>query len=154
MKGRIVMTRSRKFNTERGSSLVEMAIGASVLMTVIFGVLEVGRLLWTHNALAEAARKGARYAAISTQNTTNVKNMVVYGTISPGGGATPVVYGMTTSNVNVTYSGFGVKQGTVTVEITGYMFNFNVPIFGGGITMPSYKTTLTGESAGYVPANL
>lgn len=154
MKGRTVMKRNRKLNTERGSSLVEMVIGASVLMTVVFGVLEVGRLLWTHNALAEAARKGARYAAVSTQNTTNVKNMVVYGTTSPGGGATPVVYGMTTSNVNVTYTGFGVKQGTVTVEITGYVFNFNVPIFGGGITMPSYKSTLTGESAGYIPGNM
>ena len=148
------MKRNRQTKTERGSSLVEMAIGASVLMTVVFGVLEVGRLLWTHNALAEATRQGARYAAISTQNANNVKNFLVYGTTSPGGGAKPVVYGLTTSNVNVTYSGFGVKQGTVTVELTGYVFNFNVPIFGANLTMPAYKSTLTGESAGYVPANL
>lgn len=148
------MRRNRQTNTEHGSSLVEMVIGASVLMTVVFGVLEVGRLLWTHNALAEAARQGARYAAISTQNVNNVKNFVVYGTASPGGEANPAVYGLTTSNVNVTYSGFGVKQGTVSVEITGYEFNFNVPIFGGGVTMPSYKSTLTGESAGYIPGNM
>lgn len=148
------MRRNRQTNTEHGSSLVEMVIGASVLMTVVFGVLEVGRLLWTHNALAEAARQGARYAAISTQNVNNVKNFVVYGTASPGGGANPAVYGLTTSNVNVTYSGFGVKQGTVSVEITGYVFNFNVPIFGGGVTMPSYKSTLTGESAGYIPGSM
>lgn len=150
------MIGKRKFQprNERGSTLVEFTITGTAFLLAFFGVLDFGRLLWTHNALAEAARQGARYAAVSTQNVNNVKNFVVYGTPSPGGGASPAVYGLTTSNVNVTYSGFGVKQGIVSVEITGYVFNFNVPIFGGGVTMPSYKSTLTGESAGFVPANL
>ena len=48
--------------TERGASLLEFAIAATVFLTVIFGVLECGRFLWTHNALKDAARRGARYA--------------------------------------------------------------------------------------------
>ncbi len=138
---------------ERGATLVEFSIGALVFFTATFGVLESGRLLWTHNALADAARRGARYAVINSQNATNVKNVVVYG--DPAGGTTPVVYGLTTSNVDVVYSGdFGVKQGTVSVKITGYNFDFTIPLIGATLTMPSYHTTLTGENAGYVPLDL
>lgn len=133
---------------------MEMAIAGSVFLTVVFALLEFSRLLWTHNALADAARLGARYAAISTENVSNVKNMVVYGATSPAEGAKPVVYGLTTSHVAVAYSGFGVKQGSVTVRVTGYQFSFIVPVIGTTMTLPDYKATLTGESAGYVPPTI
>lgn len=142
---------------ERGAALMEFGIAASIFFTALFGTLEFSRLLWTHNALADATRRGARWASINPQNVNNVKNMVVYDTTSPGGGAQPVVYGLTTSNVNVTYSTgnviekFGVKNGTATVQITGYSFNFSLLPFGGSITMPDYKAVATGESAGFPP---
>ena len=112
------MKRRNRTQLERGVGLAEFTIGALVFFMSLFAVLECCRLLWTHNALADATRRGARYAALNTQNVTNVKNFVVYGTASPAVGAAPVVYGLTTSNVAVSYSGFGVKQGTVTVQIT------------------------------------
>src|SRR5215510_13745263 len=89
-------------NNERGTALVELAIGAAVFFTVIFAVLEFSRLLWTHNALADAARQGARYAAINCSSSiAQVKNVVVYGVPSPANGAKPVIYGMTTGKVTV-----------------------------------------------------
>ncbi|MEK7831838.1 MAG: TadE family protein [Acidobacteriota bacterium] len=143
--------RRRTNSNQRGATLVEMAIAGSVFMTVVFALLEFSRLLWTHNALADAARQGARYAAINTQNTANVQNMVVYGVTNPTDTAKPVVYGLTTGHVAVSYSGFGVKQGSVAVRVTGYQFSFIVPIIGTTLTLPDYKAILTGESAGYVP---
>src|SRR5947199_9436787 len=101
---------------ERGSTLVEFAISATVFLTVMFGVLEFGRALWVHNALADAARRGARYAVLhSNADVTQVKNVVVYG--DPAGGSQPMLNNLTTNNVNVTYSGFGLNQGTVSVSI-------------------------------------
>lgn len=150
MQRRRIQAQSRR--SERGTALAELAIGALVFFIAVFGILELGRLLWTHNALTDAARRGARYASMNSQNTTKVKNLVVYG--NANGGTQPVVYNLTTNNVSVTYSGFGVKQGTVTVQITGYQFVFNVPLIGATITLPAYKTTLMGESAGYVPATI
>lgn len=150
-----MMLGKRSRQEERGAALIELAIGATVFFTAVFAILEFSRLLWTHNALADAARRGTRYAAVNLQNATNVKNVVVYGEPNPAEGAIPVVNGLTTSNVEVVYSGnFGVKQGTVSIRITGYTFQFNVPLIGTTMTMPDYHTTLTGESAGYVPANL
>lgn len=140
-------------NKQRGATLLEFAIGATVFLTSMFAVLEFGRALWVHNALADAARRGARYAVIhSAADAAKVKNVVVYG--DPDGGSTPVVNNLSTSNVQVNYSSFGLNGGTVSVTITNYQFQFVVPLIGTTIQMPGYTTTLTGESAGYVPANI
>ena len=136
---------------EKGSTLVEYAIGASVFLMAMFAVLEFGRALWAHNALTDAARQGARYAALNTPDKdTNIKNLVVYG--DTAGGTTPIVPGLSTTNVQITRSGdFSVNSGTVTVKITGYQFQFVLPFLPSSINMPEYSTTLTGESAGLIP---
>ena len=136
-------------NKERGSTLVEFSIAATVFLTVMFAAIEFGRAVWTHNALADAARRGARYAVVNEASTSNVKNVVVYG--NPAGGTKPVVQNLTTDNVNVTYAGFGLDAGTVQVTITDYEFEFVLPIVSRSIEMPNYTTTLTGESAGTTP---
>jgi Flp pilus assembly protein TadG len=137
-------------NNERGATLVELSIAAAVFLMAMFAVLEFGRALWTHNALTDAARQGARYASVHrADQVANVKNVVVYG--DPAGGTRPVVENLSTANVQVNYSGFALDGGTVQVTITDYKFHFVIPIIGTEIKMPTYTTTLTGESAGLLP---
>ena len=147
------MLRIKNRDNERGSTLVEFAIGITIFVTAMFAVLEFGRVLWVHNALADAARRGARYAVLhSAAQSGEVKNVVVYG--DPAGGSQPMLDNLSAANVDVTYNGFDMNQGTVTVKITNYKFQFVIPIVGTTITMPSYQTTLTAESAGIIPANI
>jgi Flp pilus assembly protein TadG len=143
----------RQSKNERGATLLEFAIGATVFLTAMFAVIEFGRALWTHNALSDAARRGARYAVNHpTSDAPAVRNVVVYG--DPAGGAKTVVDNLTTENVQVQYSSFGLGAGTVSVSITNYKFKFIIPIVGATISMPNYTTTLTGENAGLIPPNL
>src|ERR1044072_9452223 len=108
---------------ERGATLVEFAIGVTVFVTAMFAVLEFGRVLWVHNALTYAARRGAQYAMMdSSTDSDSVKNVVVYG--DPAGGGQPLVNNLSTANVNVTYNNFGLNDGTVSVSITNYQFQF------------------------------
>jgi Flp pilus assembly protein TadG len=162
------MTRRRKMRKgERGSTLLEFAIGATVFFTVMFGVIEFGRALWTHNALADAARRAARYAVsqpasnpagtnVTGQNVgpslTAIRNVAIYG--DPAGGTQPLIPNLGSANVNVSYSNFGLGDGTVSVTITGYQFQFILPLVKTSLQMPGYNTTLTAESAGVVPAAL
>src|SRR5215217_5209317 len=138
---------------EKGSTLVEYAIGATVFIMAVFAVLEFGRALWTHNALTDAARQGARYAALHQSGgaeDTNIKNLVVYGSTS--GGTKPIVPGLSTTNVQISRTGdFSVNSGTATVKITGFQFQFVLPFLPKSINMPESATTLTGESAGLTP---
>ena len=138
---------------ERGAALVEFAIGATVFLTVMFGVVEFGRCLWAHNALSDAARRGARYAINHPSSEVDaVKNVVIYG--DPAGGTKPLVDNLKEENVDVKYSNFGLGEGTVSVSITNYQFQLSIPIVGQTIAMPGYNTTLTGENIGYVPKDV
>lgn len=132
---------------------MEFAIGATVFLTVMFAIVEFGRMLYVHNALSDAARRGARYAVVHGKvNEDDVKRMAVYGSTTDD--TKPLVDNLSTTNVLVQYSGppntFGVNKGTVSVEIQNYDFTFSVPLIGGTLRMPRYKTTLTGENAGIV----
>jgi len=145
-------TKQHKWS-ERGATLVEFSIAATVFLMVMFAVIEFGRALWVHNALADAARRGARYAVLhSSADADKVKNVVVYG--DEDGGGTPIIPNLTTENVSVDYTDFALNRGTVAVSINEYQFQFVIPIVGTTITMPHYSTTLTGESVGWIPANL
>lgn len=147
------MVRFNHKKHERGSTLVEFAIGATVFFTAMFAVIEFGRALWTHNALADGTRRGARYAINHpATDTQGVKNVVVYG--DPAGGTQPLVDNLTTENVQVQYSNFSLGKGTVSVGIVNYKFQMVIPLVGGQINMPAYSTTLTGENVGLVPPNL
>lgn len=151
----------RKFRrNERGTSLLELAIAASIFFTALFGVLEFGRLLWVHNTLRDATRRGARYAVVRKNDAAGiaaVKNMVVYGDPNANPAtATPVASGLTTSNVQVDYVNFNGIQlsARASVNIINYQFKFSVPLIGGTLNMPAYRTSQTGESAGYVPCDI
>jgi Flp pilus assembly protein TadG len=153
MESYMMVRSTKKRRDERGATLVEFAIGATVFLTAMFGVIEFGRALWTHNALADAARRGARYAVNhQASDTAAVKNVVVYG--DPAGGSKALVNNLTPANVQVQYSSFGLGAGTVSVSITNYKFQFIIPLVSTTISMPNYNTTLTGENAGLVPPNL
>lgn len=148
------MKQSKVFHSnERGATLVEYSIAVTVFLIAMFAVIEFGRAIWVHNALSDAARRGARYAVLnSANNIDQVKNVVVYG--DPAGGSQPAVPNLSTTNVEVNYSNFGLNKGTVSVKVTNYQFQFVIPIVGTTITMPNYTTTLTGESVGFIPDDM
>ena len=89
------MKQVKRFDSnERGATLVEFSIAVTVFLIAMFGVIEFGRALWAHNALTDAARRGA-----DTQRSTRlltltpIKNVVVYG--DPAGGTQPLVPNLT-----------------------------------------------------------
>jgi Flp pilus assembly protein TadG len=147
------------FYSERGTAIVEFTITAAFFLMMIMAIISAGHLFFTHNALVESTRRGARYASLlakpNTESCVNnsttvdpVKNMVLYGT--PTAGTTTLVNNLTAANVTVCYSSdYGVGQGTVSVKIENYNYTFAVA--GRVINMPSYETTVVGESAGQLP---
>ncbi len=66
------------FKCSKGQALVEMAIVLTLLLLLVFGVTEFGRLLYQKNNLTNAAREGARKAAVTKPwDEPAVKNHVI-----------------------------------------------------------------------------
>jgi hypothetical protein len=158
---------------EQGGTLLEFAFVASTFFMMLVGIAAISNLYFTHNALVEATRRGARYAATQPADTqcgtrttgsskcaaclTRIRNYAIYGN-SAGTGSN--LLNLQPSNITVEYlqtdpskpeTAFGVGTGAVSVSITGFNYNFVIPGISRVIAMPSYRTTVAGESAGVLP---
>ncbi|HMA33504.1 MAG TPA: TadE/TadG family type IV pilus assembly protein [Chloroflexia bacterium] len=51
--------------------MVEFAFVAMMFLLIIFGILEVGRLVFTINEISNAAREGSHYAALHPDQNAN-----------------------------------------------------------------------------------
>jgi Flp pilus assembly protein TadG len=65
-------------NPRRGVTLVETAVVLNLFLLLMFGIMEYGRFVLQGQVLINAAREGARYAAVNTTTatTTQVQNYV------------------------------------------------------------------------------
>ena len=71
----------------RGQALIEAAATILVFCTLAFGVVEFGRVLLVANALANAAREGARLASVTPSlivNDPRVKTRVLQSLLPVG----------------------------------------------------------------------
>src|ERR1041385_5480890 len=117
--------------TERGASLLEFAIAATVFLTVLFAIVEFGRSLWVHNSLTDAARRGARYAVLhKATDIDDVKKVVVYGDLTS---TTPLLENLTTDNVTVSYNSFIWDGGTAGVSFHDYQSRLPLPLLVSSI---------------------
>lgn len=146
---------------------MEFVFIAPFFLMMLVGIVAAGNFYFTHNALVEATRRGARFATMQAASTpagtirttngcdstgpslTAIRNYAIYG--NAAGTGTNLV-NLQPSNICVEYSNFGVATGTVTVRITGFNYNFVIPGISKVVTMPAYRTTVPGESAGTLAA--
>ncbi len=59
---------------ERGQSLVELALVLPLLMLVILGAIDFGRVFYASMTVAGAARNGAQYASENPTDTTGIQS--------------------------------------------------------------------------------
>lgn len=59
--------------SQRGQSLVEFTLLLPVLMVLLLGLLDVGRLYYAYVAVTDAASEGANYGARNPSDTTEIK---------------------------------------------------------------------------------
>jgi len=55
----------------QGQSLIELAIALPLLLAVLFGVLDLGRVFFATITLISAAREGARYLSVYPEDISN-----------------------------------------------------------------------------------
>ena len=57
---------------EDGQALLEFALILPIFVVALLGMIDVGRAIWANNAVANAAREAARYAAVHGGAQTNL----------------------------------------------------------------------------------
>jgi Flp pilus assembly protein TadG len=121
---------------ERGAAAVEFALILPVLLFLIGGVIDFGRLYYTQIQLANSARDGVRLAAMGTTYTsTQIQNRVVTA-------ASPLA--VATAGVTVTTC-TGAGTSAVVTVVPQTAFSWTILGMVPGIPLPSLqgKATMT-----------
>jgi Flp pilus assembly protein TadG len=137
----------------RGLYIVEFAIIGSLLMVLLFGCLEFGRVTYTMAVLNEGTRRAARLAAVCPINdptiapAVNFAAVVGFNATVGGGGNVNLQY----LDVNGTSLGAAPTASSVNyvqVGVTGFNIPLSIPGMNVTITSPSFTVTLPAESLG------
>jgi hypothetical protein len=144
-----------------GLNTVEFSIVGLLVFIVMFGAIEMGRMLFTLNVLREATYRGARMAVVCTPNNPAVARAAVFNS-SGGGTNSPILPNLTTDNIEIEYlAGDGtvltnpasdpaqfVQIRYIRVQIVNYTHDFFLPGASFSFAARSYPVTLPKESLG------
>jgi Flp pilus assembly protein TadG len=56
---------------DRGQALVEVALVAPLFFLMFFGIIDLARVIWANDMIANAAREGARFASVNAGSIPN-----------------------------------------------------------------------------------
>ena len=140
---------------QHGLSTVEFAIVAVVLLTLIIGVIEVGRAFFVASALDEATRRGARMAAVCPINDPAIAQAAAFNNTLIAGldaGDIVVEYLDETAGVvgNPADPAEFITIRFVRVRVVGFQHQMFIPLVTplSQFTMPEYATVIPRESLG------
>ena len=136
--------------SQSGTTTVEFAIVGVVVITVMFAIIEFGRIIFSLNMLHEGVRRAARVAAVCAVGDAAIANAAVLVNLP----------GLNTSNVVVQYldrngAPLGNPAGSqysliryVRVAIVGYSFPIGIPFIAPTFSAPQVSSTMPRESLG------
>ena len=134
---------------QSGTTMVEFAIVAVLVFSLLLGIMDFGRMLFTWNAAAEATRWGARIAVVCNKPTpdqvrTRMKRILPQ---------------LTDANIAINYyNPAGTVDNScegpegadnckaVEVRLSGFTFDPISPFIPFTLTMPDFRTYLLRES--------
>ena len=123
-------------SSERGAVAVEFALILPLLVMLVFGIVDFGRAYNAQITLTQAAREGARMAALETALGYNDATVAAKTATAATG------LGLTSAAVTVSSCPTGSTQTTEAVVTVKYTLTFSTPMVGL-VGLPSTKV-LTG----------
>ncbi len=148
------------YSGQRGSVTVEFAFAGALCLMLIFTAVELARLLFTWNSLADMTQRGARAAAICPPFDDAISGLAVFNDPSSSG-LSQTIPDLDTSHIQIEYldavgntGATGAAIQFVKVSINGYeytpillgLFGLNSPI-----AAPDFAAIVPKESLGALP---
>jgi len=75
----------RRRRRGRGQALVEFALVFPLLMLLVFALIDLGRVVYAHNAIAEGAREGARWGSVQARSASDIEGIEDHAVASVAG---------------------------------------------------------------------
>jgi Flp pilus assembly protein TadG len=132
-----IIFRQGDHKSEKGQSLVEMAMSLVILMLLVGGVVDMGRAFFTFMALRDSVQEGALYGSINPTLTQEIKNHVL-----DSSNMTPDL--IASDDITITVIGKACTGNGIRVTATYPDFPITMPFMGAilGQTIPISATVV------------
>lgn len=110
----------------RGSAAIQFGLVAPSLLLLLLGIMEIGRMLWTTNALHYSVEEAARCASINAATCGTSSKVQAFAAARSGGSFASSVFSASTASCGNRVS-------------ASYPMRLNIPF-------TSYSVTLTAQS--------
>jgi len=122
-----------KYNRERGQGMVEFALLLPVLMLILMGFFDFGRVIYADSVVANCAREGARFGITFPEDPADIVTVVQNAAIG---------LDVAKLTINISYP----DSDTIQVQVN-YDFDLITPLMadlvsGGGPLILSTTTTM------------
>jgi len=132
----------RRLTCDRGAELIEFAIVTPLLLLLVFGIANFGLMFQRYEVLTNAAREGARVAALPGYVAADVQNRVTQ--YLTGSAVTPVTTTyLTPAPVNVGGACITLRGATVTYDYSFIGLGGIIKLFPGGSGFTTKTLTAT-----------
>ena len=128
-------------NSQSGVAAVEFALVAMILFSLLLGIMEFGRLMFTWNSAVEATRRGARLAVVCDMNVAAIKTSMQK--FLPIANVNDIVVSYTPSGCT---GAANCQSVTVSISPNAPAFHYIFPFINESWRIPTFSTTLTRES--------
>ena len=133
-------SRRGRIHGERGAAAVEFAIVATLFFCLVFAIIDFGFAFHAWNNTANAAREGARKAAVdSTVQDVIDRTKAAASTLDPTKLTVTVTCSHITGVFSPTICGAGLVEGDVVRVSVDYVYNMITPI---GSFVPGLGTSM------------
>lgn len=117
----------RIFRSNKGQSIVELAILLPVILMLLFGTIEFGRIYGAYMIISNASRDGARVGSVGG-STTQIQNAVL---------GTSTTLDSDSITITISKSGLGNRGDSVMVTV-GYDITIVAPLIGVIVDNPMH----------------
>jgi Flp pilus assembly protein TadG len=125
---------------ERGQSLVELMAGTMFLLVLLAGIVDVGRALFAHVALLDAAEEGALYGSYEPKDANGIETRIR--DITDG----PIDFSDTHGvMIEVSYSGKACAGNLLRVRVS-YEYTVSTPFMGTILGSQTFPLSASAES--------
>lgn len=141
---------------QAGFATVEFAAISVAFFLILFGAMEISRLLFTWNTLDAVTQRAARIAAVCPPNAASIRRIAAFGSNQRSGGLIP---DLADENLQISYldKDFNDTGGAfpiyfVRARIVNYHHQLAIPFISKTLVRsPDFSTTVPAESLGYIP---
>jgi hypothetical protein len=142
---------------QQGLTTVEAAIGAALMLIILFATIEIARAIFVYNYLDEVTRRGARVAAVCPAGHDDAKRVAVFADPYTNANNSPHINRLDKDDVEIYYLGADGQPATTFEDIKyvrACIPSFDLPLLlfnKKTLRTPEFRTILPSESLGFNP---